>query len=334
MLENGSLHLNVDSSGPHAIRMRFYSDNGNLTIRSKKLDRHWIPEESVDLLVDYLTEVGFIVQVWEYDFVAIHEHAYIHFDRDEGELADGDISYITEEILNKSMEAIDKASGGLKKLQFKWFTDTHGNYTNIVDQSDEITKDSMYPYIEEGYMNYIRRFIKAKASVLILIGEPGTGKTNFIRNILWEINKKVFLSYSDDVLSSEGVFSSFVSNKDAGSFVIEDADLLLMKRQDGNQLMSKFLNIGDGLLKLHGKKLIFSTNLPTERDIDSAIMRPGRCFDVLNFRRLNLKESNRVCEDYGLPLLEDNKFYTIAEIFNQSKRSEVNNSFGFIKKVV
>jgi ATP-dependent 26S proteasome regulatory subunit len=48
-------------------------------------------------------------------------------------------------------------------------------------------------------------------------------------------------------------------------------------------MMHRFLNVGDGLVTTKGKKLIFSTNLPSIRDVDSALVRPGRCFDILNF---------------------------------------------------
>jgi ATP-dependent 26S proteasome regulatory subunit len=42
--------------------------------------------------------------------------------------------------------------------------------------------------------------------------------------------------------------------------------------------MSRFLNISDGLIKLPNKKLVFTTNVTNFENIDSALLRPGRCF--------------------------------------------------------
>lgn len=118
-------------------------------------------------------------------------------------------------------------------------------------------------------------------------------------------------------LGGDDTFAEFVASTEAGIFVIEDADLLLKSRDSGNDLMTKFLNIGDGIIKLHGKKLIFSTNLPSTNDIDPAIMRAGRCYDVLEFKLLTLEQANKICKSCGLEVLTENKEYLLTDIFNR-----------------
>jgi ATP-dependent 26S proteasome regulatory subunit len=61
-------------------------------------------------------------------------------------------------------------------------------------------------------------------------------------------------------------------------------------------MMHRFLNVGDGLVTTKGKKMIFSTNLPSIRDIDSALVRPGRCFDIVTFAPLEVSEAQALAD--------------------------------------
>jgi hypothetical protein len=60
-------------------------------------------------------------------------------------------------------------------------------------------------------------------------------------------------------------------------------------------MMAKFLNVSDGMIKLPGKKTIFTTNLDNIRNVDSALICSGRCFDVLTFRAFTYNEAIDVC---------------------------------------
>jgi ATP-dependent 26S proteasome regulatory subunit len=99
-------------------------------------------------------------------------------------------------------------------------------------------------------------------------------------------------------------------------------------------MMHRFLNVGDGLVTTKGKKMIFSTNLPSIRDIDSALIRPGRCFDIVTFGELTKEEAKALATKLNVSLVEDKKSYSLAEIFNQqseqTKASKTNRKVGFI----
>jgi SpoVK/Ycf46/Vps4 family AAA+-type ATPase len=175
--------------------------------------------------------------------------------------------------------------------------------------------------------------MESKSNILLLIGPPGTGKTTFIKALLAEMNKRAYLTYDDKVLSNDYTFASYMADDGAGAFVIEDADLFLRSRADGNGMVSRFLNVGDGIIKLRNKKLIFSTNLPKVDDIDPALIRPGRCFDVLHFRNLTRSEATTVADNrnFILPGDESKEEYTLAEVFNNpvEKPAPVSRKFGF-----
>ncbi|BAW19180.1 hypothetical protein [Ralstonia phage RP31] len=86
--------------------------------------------------------------------------------------------------------------------------------------------------------------------------------------------------------------------------VVEDADQLLAPRSQGNLIMPELLNETDGIGSNHTRKIIFTTNLSKTTDIDSALMRPGRCYDVVNCRLLTPTEAIAARAANGLPEFE------------------------------
>ena len=98
--------------------------------------------------------------------------------------------------------------------------------------------------------------------------------------------------------------------------------------------MHKFLNIGDGLVTTRNKKLIFSTNLPSIRDIDPALIRPGRCFDVLAFDYLTQQQAQALADEVGVELTGERDQWTIADVFFQQSTTPEKvlhkNKLGFI----
>lgn len=176
-----------------------------------------------------------------------------------------------------------------------------------------------YPWIDSSYTaltDYIDEYIDSDASVLILIGPPGTGKTTFIKNLIHRSKANAKVAYDPKVMMEDSFFAGFIGD-DTRFLVMEDADEFLRSRTEGNTMMHKFLNVSDGLISAADKKLVFSTNLPNLDDIDEALMREGRCFDVLQFRALNRKEAQSVLDEVDNPRpLRDGQAITLAECFS------------------
>jgi ATP-dependent 26S proteasome regulatory subunit len=102
---------------------------------------------------------------------------------------------------------------------------------------------------------------------------------------------------------------------------LEDSDAFLKPRSDGNTMMHRFLNVGDGLVTTKGKKMIFSTNLPSIRDIDSALTRPGRCFDIIEFGNMSYGEAKLLADKLKTPMPDIKDQYSVAEIFNSQTQT-------------
>jgi hypothetical protein len=146
-------------------------------------------------------------------------------------------------------------------------------------------------------------------------------------------NTMASICYDEAVLSMDELFISFFNNDESNILLIEDADTHIKSRESGNELMKRFLNVADGIYANFGKKIVFTTNLPNIREVDSALIRPGRCFDVLQFRKLEVEELNRLAKKLGIEK-KVNTSMTLAEFFSHTnevrERSNVNSRFGFI----
>jgi hypothetical protein len=88
--------------------------------------------------------------------------------------------------------------------------------------------------------------------------------------------------------------------------VVEDGDELIAPRSQGsgNRRMAELLNETDGIGSSHTRKLVITTNLTNTKGIDEALMRPGRCYDVVSCRLLTAKEAIAARKAAGLPPFE------------------------------
>lgn len=174
---------------------------------------------------------------------------------------------------------------------------------------------AFYPWLGD-VDNYLKRYVESDSAVLILLGETGTAKTSLLRHMIWTHSLNTVFTYEDELLNSDGLFADFITGDDH-LLVVEDADVFLTDREHGgNHVMSKFLNISDGLAGgEQRKKIVFTANILDPARLDSALLRPGRCFDCQVFRRLSYEEAVLAAEAAGLGIVLARKDYTLAELF-------------------
>ena len=239
----------------------------------------------------------------------------------------------------ESIIAEVESSFSIVTSYIEWIYSSDGNSVNVPLNRERLPCEEMYPFLNgESLGDYYDRYMQSNANILLLIGPPGTGKTTFIRGLLAHRNASAIVTYDAGILEKDGFFARFIED-DAEIMVLEDSDAFLKSRSDGNTMMHRFLNVGDGLVTTKGKKMIFSTNLPSIRDIDSALVRPGRCFDILTFAPLEVSEAQALADalKVKLPVRPHGKEtdkYSIAEVFNvqseNTTKSQTNRKVGFI----
>lgn len=217
-----------------------------------------------------------------------------------------------------------------------YYKDSHGvDGCSLYIEHDNNVKNEYYPWLPKGVDAFIEEYLNSKSSVLVMYGPPGTGKTSFLKHLLCSRKLNAAVSYDEEVLSDDRFFIDFLTSEENDALIIEDADLLLTSREsDQNKIMSKFLNVSDGIVKVNSKKMIFTTNISQLSKVDQALLRKGRCFSAIEFRKLTqteamiaAKAANQPDRDWG----QKNE-WSLAEIFNSEPdcvEQQQKSSFGF-----
>ncbi len=177
--------------------------------------------------------------------------------------------------------------------------------TSFEELAQEDLHDEAYPTLGDSVLGFVRRYLAASETILILLGPPGTGKTRLVRAILGEMSRRkgesaeIMYTCDKKTLENDEIFVGFITGSH-DAFVIEDADHVLTPRANGNQDLHRFLAIADGVVRAQGRKIIFTTNLPNVGDLDEALTRPGRCFGTIHTRSLTPVEGEalvaRICD--------------------------------------
>lgn len=223
-----------------------------------------------------------------------------------------------EDLLNKFSPVMIEENI-LAKWQFL-DVDRRLDYVQSEIYKNKAFYSELYPYINVN--KTIHDFMGSSSPVLILLGEPGTGKTSFINELIFKGKfKEPWLVYDSETANDEMLYINFL-NSPSNLMIFEDSDILISDRiKDNNSKMAKILNISNGLMSLKNKKFIFTANLKTEDEIDRALTRPGRCFDIINFRSLTASEVKIFEEKTGI-MSESEGSLSISEIFNSRKTKQ------------
>ncbi len=191
----------------------------------------------------------------------------------------------------------------------------------------------------ENYHMLKEKIKSSSKGMVIFQGEPGTGKTYLIRNLMCDIDDdKEVIYIPPSVISylSSPEFTPFIlsfceeakeKNKNV-LLVIEDAEALVQNRTEtsynNSTIVSTILNITDGILNdFYNIQILVTFNAP-EKHIDKAILREGRLMANFEFGPIYGENIQKICDYLNIENIytKNKNGVTLSEIFSKSTISE------------
>ena len=155
--------------------------------------------------------------------------------------------------------------------------------------------------------------------IILLHGDPGTGKTSYIKHLTSLIKEKdiLFIPPSMAEMLSEPSIIPFLMDHKNSILIIEDAERVISDREGNGSPagVSNILNLTDGILgDCLSIQIVATFNMKKEK-IDQALLRKGRLIAEHKFEKLSIDESNKLLKH----LKKDHKVsesMSLADIYN------------------
>lgn len=187
--------------------------------------------------------------------------------------------------------------------------------------SKEIDLKSNYGELAAEKFKKIAGHIKHNKNGLVLLsGDPGTGKSTFIKYLTTKTSKKViYLSSAAAEQLTNPDFLSFIMGHRNCILLLEDAEKVLRSRMSQeNDAISNILNITDGILGDCLNIMVIATFNTDRENIDSALVRKGRLLIEHHFKALPADDCNKIFKDMGSERRTDEPM-TLADIYNSDE---------------
>jgi len=164
----------------------------------------------------------------------------------------------------------------------------------------------------------VKGISKNKNGLILFSGDPGTGKSTFIKYLTTKTTRKViYLSSGSAEQLTNPDFMSFIMGHRNCILLLEDAEKVLRSRNtQDNDAISNILNITDGILGDCLNILVIATFNTDRENIDSALVRKGRLLVEHHFEALLPEECNKLFESMKSKRRTEEPM-TLAEIYNE-----------------
>lgn len=163
---------------------------------------------------------------------------------------------------------------------------------------------------------------KSESGIVLLHGEPGTGKTTYIKHLICKFKDKEFIFIQNDFVKDllKPSFISFLLQNKNSVLIIEDAEKVVVSRDNVSEdsIVSTILQLTDGLFSdFLNIKILCTFNTDIDR-IDKALLRKGRMIAKYNFTPLSAEKTAQLAKKLGHDSVRGS--LTLADIFEYDKR--------------
>ena len=236
-------------------------------------------------------------------------------------------------LLPDFIEESDKSNVKIICKEYQFYLQNYKfNYTNI-DLDLNYNND-----FKEVHENIMKNVAEDKSALYLFHGEPGTGKSSYIKHLINTVDKKKVIYVPPNMISyfSDPDFISFLTTNCTKSLIIiEDAEDALKSREDisHNQAVNNILNFTDGVLgDIFNIQFICTFNCQKHK-IDKALLRKGRLTTIYEFEKLKKDKAQILSNSINFDTIikED---MTLADIYNQDVKfsgTEEKKRTGFIR---
>lgn len=174
-------------------------------------------------------------------------------------------------------------------------------------------KLEMYPYLDTPM--FVEQYLSSGASLLLLTGVPGCGKTSLLRVIMSEaahvLDKDIVaVTINDERLLSDDAVYDMICDMNPDFLILDDMEQSMHTRkfdaeEDASKSpVGKLLRFTNGAVE-NNTKVIITTNRDEENlaKIDNGLLRKGRCFAALALPLLTYVQAKHIWDNvYQLPV--------------------------------
>lgn len=256
----------------------------------------------------------------------------INFD-DKNKAMSADIMSLDEDEFKTLLSLKDFVSKKKTNLVYALVQTSSGMQSQLIGQDKcSLVEDNYHPEVLDDFKFVINEFEKSDPNgrIVILDGDPGTGKTHLIRALFDKLDVIFLIVHASLISQLDGpqllpTLLSLKNEKKPITIIVEDGDQILVPRKSDNiSSISSLLNLSDGILgTLIDLRIVISTNSAI-KEMDEAILRPGRLCKRINVGALEYEHANRIYKkltnsENSLP---KQKFYSLAEVYELSKNKD------------